>query len=284
MKAIIDIGSNSVRLLLVRADGTFYKRINTTRLGEGLAAAGRLRPEAIERTAQAVAGFAAEGRALGGEAYAFATAAVRSSENGRAFCARVKELCGLDVDVVSGAEEAMLGLFGALGDADGGILDIGGASTELCLREGGGIVFSRSLDIGAVRLFDVCGDRREALEAAIDAAIGPFEGVRPAGRVYAIGGTASTLACLKLRLGSYDGARIQDLPMTLEEIRALADELFFRTVEERRRMEGMDPRRADIIAGGTLLLEKIMEKLSLAEVFASDRDNLEGYCILRGLV
>ncbi len=282
MQAIIDIGSNSVRLMIWADD--FYKRVNTTRLGEGLALSGKLKPEAIARTAQAVKAFAEEGRSLGAPVHAFATAAVRSARNGADFCAAVKKLCGVEVDVVSGEEEALLGLSGALGaEADGGIIDVGGASTEVCIRRGGKIVFSVSLPVGAVRLYDKCGEEREKLLAEIGAKIAPLGGALPVGKTYAIGGTGSTLASVLLGLEAYDAQKIQNFYMPQAQISALADRLLSLTVEERKAIKGMDERRADIIAGGALLLGEIVKKLSLGGVYASDRDNLEGYCYLRGL-
>lgn len=283
MFAIIDIGSNSVRLMLWADGKTLYKRVNTTRLGEGLAGTGVLSAHAIERTAKAVADYCAEGRAKGASVYAFATAAVRSGANGGEFCRRVKELCGLDVDVIQGREEALLGLFGALGENDGGIVDIGGASTEICLRKGGKIAFTVSLNTGAVRLFDKCLDKEALLREEIGRAISILSPIKPCGKVYAIGGTASTVASVKLALKEYDGDKIQDCPLYLHEVAALADRLLSFTAEERKRLSGMDEKRADIIAGGSLLLAEIMKKLSLSAVYASDRDNLEGYLSLRGL-
>ncbi len=284
MTAIIDIGSNSVRLMLWADGKTLYKRVNTTRLGEGLSFAPVLRPEAIARTARAVSDFAREARGQGADVYAFATAAVRSAENGGEFLSQVKRLCGLDVDVVSGKEEALLGLFGALGAAEGGILDIGGASTEFCVRRGGKIAFSVSLDIGAVRLFDKCGQDRGALLAEIAPAIRPLGEAVPAGKIYAIGGTGSTLASVMLGLKEYDAEKINDFPMPEEQIGALSERLLSMSPEKRKEIPGMDPRRADIIAGGALLLHEIMKALSLPVVYASDRDNLEGYLLWRRLI
>lgn len=278
--AIIDIGSNSVRLMLWADGKSLYKKVNTTRLGEGLARTGSLLPDAIERTARAVAAYCEEGKAAGASVYAFATAAVRTSANGQNFCDRVKALCGLTVDVVGGNEEALLGLCGALGEEDGGIIDIGGASTEVCQRRGGEISFSVSLDVGAVRLFDLCEDRRELLSAVIERAVSPLRSLQ--GKFYAIGGTGSTLASVLLGLDAYDGAKIINYPMPLQSLEALADKLLSMSCEERKRIKGMDVRRADIIAGGALLLTAVMKKLSLAEVYASDRDNLEGYLYMRG--
>ncbi len=280
--SVIDIGSNSVRLMLWADGMSILKKINTTRLGEGLAHKGVLSDNAIGRTACAVGAFAEEGRAWSEHCFAFATAAVRTARNGADFCALVKRKYGIDVDVVSGDEEAKLGLCGALGSGDGGIIDIGGASTEVCMREKGTVVFSHSYPVGAVRLWDVCGDDRARLSAEIGRTLSE-RSPRPCGKMYAIGGTASTLASVLLGLERYDAQKIQDFPMPKEAIVSLADRLFSLSVEERKKIKGMDERRADIIAGGALLLAEIMEKLSLREVCASDRDNLEGYCYLRGL-
>lgn len=284
MISVIDIGSNSVRLMLWADGNTLYKRINTTRLGEGLGRSQKLSAEAIERTALAVAEYCAEGRALKADVYAFATAAARSARNVQVLCERIKALCGLEVDIVSGSEEALLALHGALGACEsGGIIDIGGASTEICLKENGRVIDSRSLNLGAIRLFEQCGDNAELLKRGIEHSL---KEVREAGveNVYAVGGTASTLASVKLGLKEYDGKRIQDLPLSYDEVKALAEKFLSLTAEQRREIPGMDARRADIIAGGALLLSEIMKKMSLKEVKASDRDNLEGYLILRGLI
>lgn len=282
--AIIDIGSNSVRLMLWADGTTLYKRLKTTRLGEGIAATSRLMPEAIERSAQAVSAFYKEGVSAGAETvYAFATAAVRSATNGTEFCKRVKELCGLEVDVVAGEKEALLGIYGALGETDDGtIIDIGGASTELCCRRNGKITTAVSLNIGAVRLFDMCGDKKEALAQVIKEKIAPFAGIAPIGRTVAVGGTATTLASVKLGLTEYDANAVQNCSFTAREIEALSLGLLSLTAEARKKIKGMDENRADIIAGGAYLLSEIMKLCRIERLHISDRDNLEGYLILKG--
>jgi exopolyphosphatase/guanosine-5'-triphosphate,3'-diphosphate pyrophosphatase len=103
--AVIDIGSNSVRLMFVADGKVLYKALNTTRLGEGLAEYPRLKPEALERTAQAVAEFYARAINEGAESVlSFATAAARTAENGQEFVDRVQALCGLRVEIISGEE------------------------------------------------------------------------------------------------------------------------------------------------------------------------------------
>ena len=279
--AIIDIGSNSVRLMLWADGNTLYKKVCTTRLGEGLDRSGCLSPDAIGRTAEAVSRFVAVGQACGAEVYAFATAAVRSAENGKELCKAVHALCGVDVDVVSGQEEARLAVLGALGTRDGGIIDIGGASTEISLVMGEKTVFSCSLNIGAVRLHEVCGENIAQLKAHINAETGNLPSAN--GLFYAVGGTASTLASLKHGLKEYDPAVLQDTPLTLPWVREETNLLFSLLVEERRGLKGMDPARADILPGAALLLQTIMEKMCLDEIRFSDRDNLEGYLALKGL-
>lgn len=281
--AIIDIGSNSVRLMLW-ANGTLYKKINTTRLAQGLTADGVLGGEAVERTTRAVAEFCAEGLREGAKVYAFATAAVRSAANGAAFCARVKALCGLDVDVISGEEEALLGLYGALGEEDGGIIDIGGASTEVCIRDLRVVRYQVSLPVGAVRILEVCGQSVGMCDAYVSQMIEPLYYPRSCGKVCAVGGTAATLASMSLELPAYDAARLNGTQLSLEWVKSAVIRLAMTPPEERKHIRGMDPKRADIILGASVLLMKIMQKLRLQNVYFSDADNLEGYLAVRGLV
>lgn len=285
MIAVLDIGSNSVRLMLWADGKSVLKRVETTRLAEGLSAFGELSSEAIGRTVACLAKLSAEARQSGAEAvYAFATAAVRSSKNGGAFCKEVKARCGLDVDVVSGEEEALLALSGALGNDDGGVIDIGGASFEVCVRSGGKAVYSKSFPMGAVRLKTLCKDDIPLLKQTAEESVSELSGEWSSVRFCAVGGTATSLARLKLGLDCYDGEKIQGLPLFRKEVEGLVRTLLPLSVEERKKLRGMDAARADILAGGVLLLFQIMQKLNLDCVFASDRDNLEGYVMRRGLI
>ena len=125
--AVIDIGSNSVRLMFVADGKVLYKTLQTTRLGAGLEQNNRLQETAIARSASAVAEFYARAKTEGAEqVLAFATAAVRKAENGAQFIQAVRALCGLQVQVISGETEAEIGILGALGNADGAVIDVGG--------------------------------------------------------------------------------------------------------------------------------------------------------------
>ena len=283
--AVIDIGSNSVRLMLWANGKSLYKKIATTRLGAGLAQSGVLCEESMLRSVSAISSFLAETEENGVEAvFAFATAAVRCARNGADFCTRVKNSCGVEIDVISGDSEALLGLNGALGTRDGGIVDIGGASTEICFREKGKILFSKSFPVGAVRLFDICRDEKARLKETIDGALSGLEGVKKCGSLYAVGGTASTLASVKLGLEKYDPVQLNDLSLSAKWVEGIAEKLLGMTSVARVQIAGMEAGRADIIAGGAFLLSEIMKKLSVTEVRFSDSDNLEGYLVYRGLI
>ena len=280
--AAIDIGSNSVRLMMWADGKTLYKRINTTRLGEGLVSTGVMSPAAMQRTAAAVRDFAAAAAEEGAaKVYAFATAAVRRAANREEFLGEVRRVAGIDVDVISGEEEAEIGILGALGNSDGGMIDVGGASTEIIVRRGGKSVYAHSADVGAVRLYDACGRDYDKLNGFIAAALAEYGEVPACGAMCAIGGTATTMAAVALALEKYDPAVIDGTRIGVAQAGEMAQKLLSMPVDEVRKMRGMDPRRADIIGGGSLLMYRIMRMLGLSEITVSERDNLEGYVALR---
>lgn len=278
----IDIGSNSVRLAIFEGGKTLYKRLNTTRLGEGLDKSGKISPAALERTALAVKAFYDE--AINGGAnkvYAFATAAVRSASNGGDFLTRVNKLCGLNICVLSGEEEAECGILGALGSSDGGIIDIGGASTEITLRKGGKTVYAKSVNIGAVRLFDGAGRDRAALLKIIDKKVAEYGNIDASDfKMYAIGGTATRLASVKHNLTEYKPEITDGTILSLVDVDNLATRLLTEDVEHIKATT-ICAQSSEIMGGGTLLLSVIMRSLGIAEVTVSERDNLEGFVIFK---
>lgn len=273
----IDTGSNSVRLLQWEDGRSLNKKIRTTRLGEGLAATGRIGAAAMERTAEAIADFAAEARAWGAERlYVFATAAARRAVNGADFVRLVRDKYGIAVDVISGEEEARLGLLGALGGEDGGIIDVGGASSEVTVGKGGKIVYGKSLDLGAVRLTEMCGGDRRKTQRAIEERLSAY-GTIPKTAMTAIGGTATSVVALEKELAVYDPRQVHGTVLSTACVRGWADRLLSMTQAERLVLPGMDPRRADILGGGALLLAMIAEYAGAAAMTVSEADNLEGY-------
>lgn len=281
---VIDIGSNSVRLMLWSDGKTLYKRLNVTRLGEGIQYTGNLQSDAMSRSAEAIRQFRAQAESDGADAvFAFATAAVRAAKNKDDFLALVRESAGLDVDVISGEREGKIGLDGALGEGDGGIIDIGGASSEITIRRDGKTIYSYSLDLGAVRLYDLCGRDRAALEKVIAERLAEYGQVPKDVPMSGIGGTATSIASVGLGLKEYDGNRVQDYALTLPALRTITDRLFSLTPQEICDTTCLPLKRAEIIAGGSLLLTKIMEYVGLDVLRVSERDNLEGYLIAKGI-
>ena len=283
--AVIDVGSNSVRLMFVADGKVLYKALNTTRLGEGLATSATLKSEAIERSVNAVVDFYDRAKEEGAEeVYAFATAAVRSASNGQAFVDGVRAQRPLQVEVISGEEEAEIGILGALGNSDGGVIDVGGASTEIVVKKLGKMLFKKSVNIGVVRLKDKCGRDKGALVQTAREAAKEYVGFPPETNLYAIGGTATTLAALALELKTYQSEKITGAILTKEKMQEISDKLSQMSVEEIAALPCMPKGRADVLLGGAVLLTTLMQELGVQTLTASDRDNLEGYAIKRGLL
>ena len=283
--AVIDVGSNSVRLMFVADGKVLYKALNTTRLGEGLASSSVLKEEAIIRSVNAVVDFYDRAIAEGAEkVYAFATAAVRSATNGQAFVDGVFALRPLRVEVISGEEEAEIGILGALGNSDGGVIDVGGASTEIVIKEQGELIFKKSVNIGVVRLKDKCGRVQEALTQTAREAAKEYVGLPSVSNLYAIGGTATTIAALALGSQTYDSQKVTGAVLTAKNMQDMADKLSAMSVEEIAALPCMPKGRADVLSGGAVLLATLMQELGVQTLTASDRDNLEGYAVKRGLL
>lgn len=187
--------------------------------------------------------------------------------------------CGLAVDVLSGEREARAGLLGALEGKDGGIVDVGGASSEVTVSLGGKVVYSYSLGLGAVLLKDLCGEDPAALARVIGERVEEY-GEVPRAEMTAVGGTATSLAALARGIQPYDPAKVHGTFLTAEEIEGWGGRLLGMTQSERLALKGMDPARADILGGGALLLGGILRKIGARGVRVSERDNMEGYLLL----
>ncbi|MCM1439418.1 MAG: hypothetical protein NC131_09510 [Roseburia sp.] len=280
--AVIDIGSNSVRLMLWADGKTLYKRMKTTRLGEGLNLLPRLSDAACFRTAEAVAEFVGAAKADGAEkVYAFATAAVRSAENPELFTGKVEELCGVKVDVISGEREAQIGLLGALKNSDGGIIDVGGASCEVTVRKGGKVIYAKSVNVGTVRILDAAGRNLKAINAFVAEKIKEYGKKDFSGEpVYAVGGTATRLAAIKHGIREYNAEILHGTRLTLKEVRNFSRLLTDMTPDEIRQTT-ICTKSADLIGGGAALLAAVMENFGIRKITVSESDNLEGYLLYK---
>ncbi|MBO4572694.1 MAG: hypothetical protein J5762_02885 [Clostridia bacterium] len=283
MKAIIDTGSNSVRLA-VFADGQIvFKRKFITRLGKGLFSSGLLDITGKQKTLEALVSLTDIAEKMGVEKkdiYIFATAAVRRAKNGGEFVDEAYKLIGIKIDVVSEEEEAELALMGALGNDDGCVLDIGGASSELIVRNGGKIVYKHSLPLGAVVVTDMFQKDERAADEHIKTAVKEYEKVPITGLLTGIGGTASCCARVMTRIKGADYDGTDNKTVTLKELISL-EKVFYSSSDEELERMGVEPQRTCIIAGGVTLLRNILEYLDRDKYVCSENDNLLGYYRLK---
>ena len=280
--AVIDVGSNSVRLMLSENGKTILKKIQTTKLASKMSD-GFLDYEAVERTVRAVSFFVNYAKELKVDRIlVFATAAVRMAKNRQFFVDKVKESCDVEVDVISGQIESEIGAIGALNGKDGAIIDIGGASSEIAVILAGKIVYAKSLNVGAVTLTDMFGQNKAEIFDFLVEKVKEYGDVK-ANNVLAIGGTTTTVASVIQKLKVYDATKTDGFIVTKEMLIGLIDKLYSMSVEERKKLDGLQPERAEIIPAGLSILLFIMNKLNINEFTVSEKDNLEGYLLKRGL-
>jgi exopolyphosphatase/guanosine-5'-triphosphate,3'-diphosphate pyrophosphatase len=299
--AALDVGTNSTRLLVADVAGgrivaEHAREMVITRLGKGVDRTGRFDPAALARTLEVLAGYAATCRRLGAERRRLvATSATRDAADRQAFLDGVRDLLGVDAEVLTGQVEAAAAYRGATaGLADDRptlVVDIGGGSTELISGHGAAADAMVSLDIGCVRLFerhlhrDPPGPEEvEALRADAAAHLRRVPEVldpAAASRVVGVAGTVTTVTAIALGLGSYDPRRIHRATVDASEIAAAAGKLAAMTVAERAALPVMARGREDVIVAGALLLDELVRMFHLRNVIASEADILDG--VLLGL-
>jgi exopolyphosphatase / guanosine-5'-triphosphate,3'-diphosphate pyrophosphatase len=299
--AAFDVGTNSTRLLVADVAGGVMvaehaREMVITRLGKGVDRTGRFDPAALARTLEVLAGYADTCRRLGVERRRLvATSATRDAADRQAFLDGVRDLLGVDAEVLTGQAEAAAAYRGATaGLADDRptlVVDIGGGSTELILGDGATARASVSLDIGCVRLNErhLHGDPPHPAEvAALRADVGGHlagmgEVLDPAAaeRVVGVAGTVTTVTAIAFGLDAYDPRRIHHQTLNAAEIGAVAEKLAAMTVAERAAMPVMAKGREDVIAAGALLLDELVRSFRLPAVTASETDILDG--VLLGL-
>ena len=271
--AYIDVGSNSVRLLL-----NGKKRLTNTQLAEKLVPGGALLPEAVARTAEAVKSFRRFALDNGAEkVFVFATEAVRSAKNGDVFRAALAA-DGVELDVLSPQLEAKIGFDGAYcgkGEFQA-VLDVGGASSELAVGNDKGLVYSHSLPLGAVRIKDYSLDRK-TVEKLVNERVCEYGKVPPFSEMVTIGGTTSSLVAVRDGIEPYDPEKIHLKKITYDEMEKTVSRILATPVEKRAEIKGMHPQKILILPAGILLVMGIMRYLSLQKITVSENDNLEGY-------
>ena len=293
--AAIDCGTNSIRLLIADIDGNNFREVvrdmEIVRLGQGVDETGQFHPDAIARTLAAVDKFAAEIAKRGVEKIRFcATSATRDATNRHLFVDGVRERLGIELEVISGDEEAALSFAGAIKDLDPSngpflVVDIGGGSTEFVFGTST-VEAARSVNIGCVRMTErhfasdpATAEQIELARTDIQAAIAQAAAVVPitkAKTLVAVAGTATTVAAAALDLPEYDRYAIHLSRISAQQTHDAATMFAISTREQRLALGYMHPGRVDVIAAGSLVLSEIMKATGASEFVASESDILDG--------
>ena len=293
--AAIDCGTNSIRLLIADIEGTNFREVardmEIVRLGQGVDKTGHFDPAAVARTLKATEKFSDVVRQKGVEKIRFcATSATRDATNRNIFIDGVKEILGIEPEVIPGTEEAALSFMGAtkeLMPSDGPFLvvDIGGGSTEFVLGTSD-VEFAKSVNIGCVRMSErhlnnqpPTADQISLATKDIDEAISEAGKIVPfakASTLVAVAGTATTVAAAALNLPEYDRYSIHLSRLPRQRIYDVA--LMFQSMsrDEIARLGYMHPGRVDVITSGALVLSRVMALTGAEEMVASESDILDG--------
>ena len=299
--AAVDCGTNSLRLLVADVDPEragltdVTRRMEVVRLGQGVDQTGRLAPEALARTIAVLRDYASVIAGSGVQAVRMvATSATRDASNAADFVAMVEEVLGVAPEVLTGDEEAVLSFTGATAELAGGpdpgpflVADIGGGSTEFVLGPAGGLPGERiSVNIGCVRMTErhLHGDPPSYQEVAaatadIDATLATVAAAVPVSQartLVGLAGSVATVVGIAIGLPVYDSARIHHARVPAAGVHAVTRGLLTQTRAERAAIGLMHPGRVDVIGGGALILDRIMQRFGFAGVLASEHDILDG--------
>jgi exopolyphosphatase / guanosine-5'-triphosphate,3'-diphosphate pyrophosphatase len=305
-RAAVDVGTNSVRLLLVDAAGhRITREMTVTRLGAGVDERGHLDDAALARTLDTIGAYRRlwDEHGANGRVRIAATSAIRDAADRARFFDAVRDLTGIEAEVISGEEEASLSFLGAVGavevDRPPAVIDVGGGSTELIVGGAGGpsvddedpVAGSVSLQLGCVRLterhlredppslqalmaarvlVEERLDEADVILAAQGAALGHVRSL------IGVAGTATTLAALHLGLDRYDEDRIHGTRIPASALHRLTDELTAMTTAERAALGPVQAGREDVLHGGAIVLDEVLRRYGFAELVVSEADILDG--------
>ncbi len=288
--ATIDVGTNTTLLLVAEErEGRIVvleDRAEITRLGRGIGSDGRLGQEGINRTLGALSGYAVLARVHEAPILAIGTEALRHAPNAADFLNRAAALLDTPIEVIAGDREAELTFLAAQRSfpeqAKQGmvVVDIGGGSTEIIVARKGRVDFNRSLPLGSVRLTERHVHHDPSLLAEVEAVAAevnslmaevPFPAETEHACLVGTAGTVTTLAAMAQNLKSYDAQLVHGYRMTLPALQQQLDRLVRSTQAERQGMAGLDPRRADVITAGAVILSQIGQRVGGGEILVSDR-------------
>jgi exopolyphosphatase / guanosine-5'-triphosphate,3'-diphosphate pyrophosphatase len=285
--AAVDLGTNSTRLLVADVDGTVdevVRRLEITRLGEGVDERRRLLPVPIARVRNVLADYRHELEELGAErTLCIATSAVRDADNGEAFLGEIEWSYGFTTRLLSGEEEARL-TFAGVGagralEPGTLVIDVGGGSTELVL-DGAPL---GSVDAGCVRQTELfltsdppTPDELERCARAVRELLAAVPGRAPARRAIGVAGTVTTLAALDLGLAAHDPERVHGHVVSRAALERQLSRLAALPLDERREVPALEPGRAPVIVAGLVVLREALDRFGLDAVETSERDLLHG--------
>ncbi|MGC9984292.1 MAG: Ppx/GppA phosphatase family protein [Polyangia bacterium] len=288
--ATIDIGTNTTLLLVAEASGgtiaVLEDRAEITRLGRGIGTNGRLGQEGIDRTLAVLSGYAVLARVHEAPIFAIGTEALRRAPNAADFLCRAAALLDTPVEVINGEREAALTFLAArLSFPEAAsqtmmVVDIGGGSTEIVVARRGVVESCRSLPLGSVRLTErhihhdpALADEVAAVRAEVVGHLAemPFPSEADQPCLVGVAGTVTTLAAMMQDLQNYDPGLVHGYRLTLPALDRQSERLCASTQKEREAMAGLDPRRADVILSGAIILCEIVRRLGAAQVLVSDR-------------
>jgi exopolyphosphatase/guanosine-5'-triphosphate,3'-diphosphate pyrophosphatase len=287
--ATIDIGTNTTLLLVARVGPgappvVLDERAEITRLGRGIGTGGTLGAEGIARTLAALRDYAAIARDHGAPIAAIGTEALRRAPNAADFLGPAAEILGSPIEVIDGVREARLtfrAVADAFPDALSGplvVVDIGGGSTEIVVADGTHVKSNVSLPLGSVRLTEryirsdpARPEETRAVADAVDAALAGVVWPAQPPTLVGVAGTVTSLAAMAESLATYDADRVHGYRLTRPALVDQIARLQVATQADRERMVGLDPRRADVILAGALILDRIAAAAGATEIRVSDR-------------
>ena len=282
--AAIDIGTNSIRLLLCKKEKEGFKaikrRLEVPRLGAG-SKEDYLTASAIKRSIDVLREYKQEAKQEGAEIIAVATSAVREAKNKDEFLKKVKAELGIKIKVLSGKKEAQIayqGMVKSFNKLSKDILtiDIGGGSTELIYGNQNQYFDYSSFKLGAIRLTEEFEESFIAMANKVKRVLKPYLKRKKVKQLLGAGGTITTLAAVKNSLAEYDHDLIHGEKLTRQDIKRIFKRLKKLPLVERQKVAGLDADRADIILAGTIILQAIMEIIDITEITVSDQGLLEG--------
>lgn len=308
--AAIDCGTNSIRLLIadVAADGAMprladvVREMRVVRLGQGVDATGEFAQDALDRTLEATRDYAELIRHHGaGKVRFVATSATRDARNRQVFIDGVRELLGVEPEVITGDEEAALSFAGASsvlpsrGKDPVLVVDLGGGSTEFVLGDADGVIAARSVDVGCVRMTErhlqddpPTAEQIAAAEADVDAAISHAALTVPLERataVIGVAGSVTTITAHALKLPEYSPAAIHGTELDLDTVRQACTSLLEMSREDRAALPYMHPGRVDVIGAGGLVWRRILDRMAdatgqrITTAVTSEHDILDGIAL-----